>query len=324
MKNIFNLNNPVWTFIGRLVDVFILNILWAVCSVPVVTFGPATIALYYSMMKTVRDENPKYIRNFFKTMKENMSNGIPLGLVMIVIGGLIVYSIYFYNANADYADNLWILILKYLTYGVAVIYIIVFQWVFALSSRFVNTTGATIRNAAFIGLKNFWWTVLMVLVLVFPLMILYITNFFPILFISFGLSVYINAYILNHVLQPMIRKAKEEQGIVDEETEEGRYSEEELAAASEWHAPKSLSSSGYAYLASANRKDEAEEAEDTAGSEETDSEDEAVGSEETDSEDEASGSEKTAEEAEDSTEETREASAETEEASAETEDKTEE
>lgn len=246
MKNIFNLNNPVWIFIGRLVDVFVLNILWFVCSIPIVTFGPATVSLYYSMMKTVCDENPKYVRNFFKTMKENMANGIPLGLTMLVLGGLIVYAILFYSTNANYGDNLWILIFKYVMYGLGVLYVLMFQYVFALSARFVNTTFRTMRNALFLALQHFWWTIVMVFVMLLPVIILYMTNFLPILLLGFGLSVYINAYILNKILDPLIRKAKQEQGLETPEEEEERYTAEELAAASEWHMPASLASSGYA------------------------------------------------------------------------------
>ncbi|MBR0088063.1 MAG: DUF624 domain-containing protein [Lachnospiraceae bacterium] len=246
MKNIFNLNNPVWIFIGRLVDVFVLNILWFVCSIPIVTFGPATVSLYYSMMKTVCDENPKYVRNFFKTMKENMANGIPLGLTMLVLGGLIVYAILFYSTNANYGDNLWILIFKYVMYGLGVLYVLMFQYVFALSARFVNTTFRTMRNALFLALQHFWWTIVMVFVMLLPAIILYMTNFLPILLLGFGLSVYINAYILNKILDPLIRKAKQEQGLETPEEEEERYTAEELAAASEWHMPASLASSGYA------------------------------------------------------------------------------
>ncbi|MBQ1377123.1 MAG: DUF624 domain-containing protein [Lachnospiraceae bacterium] len=266
MKNIFNLNNPVWIFIGRLVDVFVLNILWFVCSIPIVTFGPATVALYYSMMKTVCDENPKYVRNFFKQMKANMANGIPLGLTMLVLGGLIVYAILFYSTNANYSDNLWILIFKYVMYGLGVLYVLMFQYVFALSARFVNTTFRTMRNALFLALQHFWWTIVMVFVTLLPAIILYMTNFLPILLLGFGLSVYINAYILNKILDPLIRKAKQEQGLETPEEEEERYTAEELAAASEWHMPASLASSGYtaAEEASEEAEETVSEAEETA------------------------------------------------------------
>ena len=35
LQGIFNYDNPVWRFIGKLGDLIILNILWIVCSIPV-------------------------------------------------------------------------------------------------------------------------------------------------------------------------------------------------------------------------------------------------------------------------------------------------
>ena len=40
MGSLFNLDNPIWRFMGKLVDVFILTLLWAVCCIPIITIGP--------------------------------------------------------------------------------------------------------------------------------------------------------------------------------------------------------------------------------------------------------------------------------------------
>ena len=54
MGKIFNINNPFWTFMGKLVDVVVLHFVWLVCSLPVVTFGASTTALYYALLKDTR------------------------------------------------------------------------------------------------------------------------------------------------------------------------------------------------------------------------------------------------------------------------------
>ena len=266
MRNIFNMENPVWQFIGRLIDVVVLNFLWFICCIPIVTFGPATVSLHYSLMKTVKGENTKYVRNFFKTMKENMSSAIPVGLIMLIIGALIVYSILFYQVNA--AAGSAMMFLKWFAIGFGIIWLFTFQWVWALSSRFVNTTFQTIKNALLLSLGNFPWTLLMIVILLIPAAVLYFANFIPILIFGYGLVVYLDAYILNHVLDPIIKKAKEEQGLeVEEDDEEGRYSEEEMQAMSQWHIPKELSDSGYSVVeketeeVNASEKPETEEKE---------------------------------------------------------------
>ena len=56
MKNLFNIENPVWVFMGKLVDILILAGLWLLCSLPVVTIGPSTAALYYGTLKLANNE----------------------------------------------------------------------------------------------------------------------------------------------------------------------------------------------------------------------------------------------------------------------------
>ena len=56
MEKIFDLNNPVWKFIGNLWDFFVLSVLTVLCSLPVVTAGAALTALYYVTLKMASDE----------------------------------------------------------------------------------------------------------------------------------------------------------------------------------------------------------------------------------------------------------------------------
>ena len=62
LQGLFNYDNPVWRFIGKLGDLILLNILWIVCSIPIVTAGAATTAVYYVTLKLVRDENDGTIK----------------------------------------------------------------------------------------------------------------------------------------------------------------------------------------------------------------------------------------------------------------------
>ena len=45
-RNFFNPEGLVWKPLGQLGDLVMLSLLWGICSVPLVTIGPATAALY--------------------------------------------------------------------------------------------------------------------------------------------------------------------------------------------------------------------------------------------------------------------------------------
>lgn len=95
MGNLFNLEAPIWVFMGEVADVLILAALWWVCSLGIVTVGASTSALYYVIGKKVRKESSDVIADFFKSFKENIKQSIPFG-IMLIIGSIsfILYSAY--------------------------------------------------------------------------------------------------------------------------------------------------------------------------------------------------------------------------------------
>lgn len=51
---IFNPENSIWRVTGKLVDLMILSVFWLACSLPVVTLGPASVALYHTVVQCIR------------------------------------------------------------------------------------------------------------------------------------------------------------------------------------------------------------------------------------------------------------------------------
>ena len=56
MHGIFHPDNPVVRFFVKLSYIWVLNILWLVCSLPLFTIGASTTALLYASMKLLKDE----------------------------------------------------------------------------------------------------------------------------------------------------------------------------------------------------------------------------------------------------------------------------
>ena len=54
MEEFFNPEKGIWVWLSTLVDICGLSILWTFLCLPVITAGPATAALYYTVVKCVR------------------------------------------------------------------------------------------------------------------------------------------------------------------------------------------------------------------------------------------------------------------------------
>ena len=72
---LFNINSSFFKFINKLLDVLLLNLLWILCSLPVVTIGAATCAAFSVTLKMVDDEEGYIVKPFFKYFKQNFKQG---------------------------------------------------------------------------------------------------------------------------------------------------------------------------------------------------------------------------------------------------------
>ena len=66
LKTILDYDNPVMSFISRLIDLFTLSLLWLLCSLPIITIGAANCSLYYAVIKSVRHQRSYPVKEFFK------------------------------------------------------------------------------------------------------------------------------------------------------------------------------------------------------------------------------------------------------------------
>jgi len=68
---------------NKLTDLFFLSLYWILFSLPVVTIGAATVALYQFMLKQVDDTEGYAFRSFWKAFKENFKQATLLWLVFV-------------------------------------------------------------------------------------------------------------------------------------------------------------------------------------------------------------------------------------------------
>ena len=52
----FSVDSPLYKFMNRLMDIFKLNCMWLLCSLPIVTMGAATTAAKTKKIKMVNEE----------------------------------------------------------------------------------------------------------------------------------------------------------------------------------------------------------------------------------------------------------------------------
>lgn len=145
---IFSPDGGLYKFISRLWDVIVINFLWMLFSIPIVTIGASTIAAYSVCLKMVDDEEGYIVRSFIKAFKANLKQGIPLGL-MTIAAAYVVY-LNFALFNAIETNPLPLLIMGIVG---SVVFSFSLLYAYPLIARYENTLVRTIRNSFDISVK---------------------------------------------------------------------------------------------------------------------------------------------------------------------------
>ena len=179
-----------------------LNLLWFVCSLPIVTIGASTTALYYCCLKIVRDEDNHVGAMFFRSFRENFKQATLLWLIMLGVGLFLAgdgYVLYHLRQNSGGTlAVMWTLILA-VVIAAAVVYVIVLEYVFPLLASVSNTNAAMLKNAFLIGTHYLFATIL-VFAVHFAMFFAVVAWFTPLIVFGEGLCALVSAWLLNNIL----------------------------------------------------------------------------------------------------------------------------
>ena len=204
--NFFSTDGPLFRFLSRLWDMLKLNILWVICSLPLVTIGAATAAAFSITLKMAEDTEGYVAREFFKAFKANLKQGIPAGILNLVFA----YALYldFQLFDAVEGNPIWFLILGIVGTVMCIGY---FLYTYALMARYENTLLATIKNSMEISIKYFGRTMFLVVILAVELVIFFFNTTTLFLWVLIGPSVVFLTISgpAMHIFRDIEKKAKE-------------------------------------------------------------------------------------------------------------------
>lgn len=239
MNRIFNMDNKFFTFMGRVADLIILNLLCIVCCIPIVTIGPAITAMFYVTLKMVRNEESYIVKGFFHSFKENLKQGIIINIIMLAAFIMLFFDISLVRGmeGTVYKALFYIfLVLLFLS-------MLIYLYVYPVLAKFYNTIKHTFVNAFLMSIRHLPYSFLMIVISLLPFGILLIPSFraqsfLIMLFILMGGSViaYINSFFFVKIFDKYIPEETQEESGDDE-----WHAEEESEEAAE-EKPKELTS----------------------------------------------------------------------------------
>ncbi len=134
-------------------DVVIISALFLLFCIPVVTIGPSITALYYTVYRKYQKKSDSLSKDFIRSFKDNLKNGIAINLIYLVYLAVAGFNIYFaFNGLGSVKLPDWYTVVSFIPL-LPVIFTIPF--VYPLLARFSNGIKGTITNSFTLCMINF-------------------------------------------------------------------------------------------------------------------------------------------------------------------------
>ena len=155
---IFSPDGKLYRFMVRFTDCVKLELLWLLCSLPVITIGASTAAAFTVTLKMVKDREGRIAHEFFAAFKANLRQGIAMTFITALCAWAVYLDLQLLNVPGGGS-------VMFLIIAVLAIYIFSFSllYAFPLMARYENTLMKTIRNSFRLSMKFFLRSLLLLI-----------------------------------------------------------------------------------------------------------------------------------------------------------------
>lgn len=187
----------IFGFVNRLGDLIILNLIFLVTCVPIITIGVALISLYTVLLRMAKNQEGYAVKSYFKAFKENLKQGLLVGVVLEIILGILVYDGWALMQTVESYNSTGFVV----TLVAVVVILAMMQFLFPLMARYENKVGISVKNAFLLSISKLPYTVMLLVVGAIPWGLIAISWYLAIYGIGIGcaLSAFWQCKILNKV-----------------------------------------------------------------------------------------------------------------------------
>lgn len=195
-------DSPVIAFLNKATDLILLNVIWIICCLPVVTAGAATVAAYYVSITSIRCGDGYVIKRFFASFKRNFVQITPIWIGILLAGViLMVDMLYWRRLGGGFAKVMFVA-------STAVGFILLgwILWIFPVFAKLEGKSRTLLKNAAAFAVGYLPYTAIILVitgVAIYANLVSLVANGIM-LFIGFALLIYVQSFFfyrvfMNHI-----------------------------------------------------------------------------------------------------------------------------
>lgn len=85
MRSLFDIDSPLMSGLGKIFDCIMLSLCWITFSLPIVTMGAASGALYRTVYRCIRHDDGAPLKVYWQTFRKNVKAGIVTWLPILAV-----------------------------------------------------------------------------------------------------------------------------------------------------------------------------------------------------------------------------------------------
>ena len=165
MGNIFRWDSPFMQKVAKAGNLILLNILWILCSIPVLTMGAATAALYHVIFQYQTADEDTVFKPFFRAFAKNFKQATLLWIPTLAIITLLILDLRYLFAYGG-SSLIWVVVIV-----ASVVFLMIQTQLLPQVARFENKLGTIIKNAALLTILHMPSAFLMATLNILPVVI---------------------------------------------------------------------------------------------------------------------------------------------------------
>lgn len=190
----------------RILDIFahfvLLNLLWLLCSLPVITLFPATSALFSVVRQWITSGmDAGATQLFFRFFKENFKRSFPIGLLWLFAGFILLIDFYLVR-QINFTGSFFVLILIIFA---TIIYLFTSLYALFMIAHYELTIIGTLKNALFLSVSYLFRSLLCFVIIMLAFVLVF---YLPFLMIIFGSMLAFILYYIFHTI-PIVKNTNE-------------------------------------------------------------------------------------------------------------------
>ena len=95
----FGIDSKFYEVVSKIADLVVVNLLFVLCSLPIITIGASTTALYGVTKKMAENREGYIFRNYFRLFKENFKQSTIMWIILLLLALIPTIDLYIINSS---------------------------------------------------------------------------------------------------------------------------------------------------------------------------------------------------------------------------------